>query len=520
MPKSIKQIPFHPDKDQLFAAVRNEINNLTSRLTFDPTPIDARTIPKDRLVHSKFVFARKTKADGSFDKYKARLVVLGDKQSPQTYSDTFAETASSKTRSYLLALAVELGLDISDLDVDAAFLYSKLLIDLYLLRPNGLTDADMPACVRLLGCLYGLKQAAFEWKSHLTKSLLSLGFDQLISDSCVFIRRFTESDFIILMVHVDDILILSTSTTRTTWFHDEIMKIYNIKFHSPSSSYLGIQMDHDKANRSLKLTQPGYVSDLLKRFSSSIDGSCPKTPMLQSDSLLQDESAPLLPANRTIYMQKVGSLNYLACCTRPDISFAISILSQHLNHPTSDNMKAINRVLNYVASTPNLGITYRATGNLGLKATIDSSYANHPDRKSQYGYTVHLGSLTNPPIYSKSRKSKTVSLSSTEAEYLAIADACKDVQWYHQLLSELGFKSPSPTQLYEDNMSTIAMLRNGNDKGRTKHIDIRHHYIRDMLANNEISIDHLSTKDMIADILTKPLPASDFLRLRPLLLGV
>jgi len=320
-------------------------------------------------------------------------------------------------------------------------------------------------------------------------------------------------------VHVDDILILSTSTSRTEWFHQAIMKIYNIKFHSPTTSYLGIQMDHDKPNRTLKLTQPGYVTELLQRFSSSIDGSSPKTPMIQTDSPLQDDSEILLPADKTIYMQKVGSLNYLACCTRPDLSYAISILSQHLSNPTLDNMNAINRVLNYVASTPNLGITYTASGNLDLHATIDSSYANHSDRKSQYGYTVHLGNLTNPPILAKSRKSKSVALSSTEAEYLAIADACKDIQWYHQLISELGFKSSSPTHLYEDNQSTIAMLQNGNDKGRTKHIDIRHHYIRDMLANKEIDVTHLPTKDMIADILTKPLGASDFQRLRQSLLG-
>jgi hypothetical protein len=397
MPKSIKQIPFHPDKHQIFEAVRTEINNLKSRMTFDSTPIDVNTVPKHQLLRSKFVFAKKTKADGSFDKYKARLVVLGDKQSPQTYSDTFAETASSKTRSYLLALAVELGLEISDLDVDAAFLYSKLLIDLYLMRPKGLTDNDMPQCVRLLGCLYGLKQAAYEWKSHLTTSLLSLGFDQLVSDSCVFIRRFTESDFIILMVHVDDILILSTSTKRTDWFHQEIMKIYNIKFHSPSTSYLGIKIDHDKSNRTLNLTQPGYVADLLTRFSTSIDGSTPKTPMVPSDPSLTDTSSQLSQLEKTSYMQKVGSLNYLACCTRPDISYAVSICSQHLQSPTSSNMKAVNRILNYIAATSTLGITYRATNSLDLKATIDSSYANHPDRTSQYGYTVHLGSLNNPP---------------------------------------------------------------------------------------------------------------------------
>jgi hypothetical protein len=297
------------------------------------------------------------------------------------------------------------------------------------------------------------------------------------------------------------------------------MKIYNIKFHSPSTSYLGIKIDHDKSNRTLNLTQPGYVADLLTRFSTSIDGSTPKTPMVPSDPSLTDTSSQLSQLEKTSYMQKVGSLNYLACCTRPDISYAVSICSQHLQSPTSSNMKAVNRILNYIAATSTLGITYRATNSLDLKATIDSSYANHPDRTSQYGYTVHLGSLNNPPILSKSRKSKTVSLSSTEAEYLAIADACKDIQWYHQLLSELNFKSPSPTQLYEDNMSTIAMIRNGNDKGRTKHIDIRHHYIRDMLANKEIDINHLPTKDMIADILTKPLGASDFHRLRQSLLG-
>jgi hypothetical protein len=182
-------------------------------------------------------------------------------------------------------------------------------------------------------------------------------------------------------------------------------------------------------------------------------------------------------------------------------------------------MLAVNRILSYVAGTPSLGLTFHGGSSTTLMATVDSSYANHADRRSQYGITLHLGSFDSGTVYSVSKKSKCVSLSSTEAEYIALCEAAKLIAWARQFLLELSCPQPGPTDVFEDNQSTIRMVYHGNDKGRTKHIDVRYHYIRQLIEDGSINVKYLPTTEMLADILTKPLPSSQYLHLRDRLLG-
>ena len=375
----------------------------------------------------------------------------------------------------------------------------------------------MPALVRLRKCIYGLKQAANAWRKHLHDSLVSLGFHACVSDSCVYIKVLSDGSIIQLATHVDDVLIIASSQSLIQWFVDSMSVIYQIKVQNPLTSYLGMNISCDPSAKTLTLNQPAYIQDLADKYASSISSEFPVTPMLPAPP---EDPTPLTEAEQCLYMSKIGSLLYLAMHSRPDIQLAVSMCSQYMKAATVGHMGAVNRILSYVVGTPHLGITFHGGQGTTLMATVDSSYGNHPDRRSQYGITLHLGTLDSGTVYSVSRKSKCVSLSSTEAEYIALCEAAKLIAWARQFLQEIQCEQLEPTTVFEDNQSTIRMVCNGNDRGRTKHVDIRYHYVRQLLADGVIDVQYLPTIDMLADILTKPLPSSQYLYLRDKLLGL
>ena len=190
-----------------------------------------------------------------------------------------------------------------------------------------------------------------------------------------------------------------------------------------------------------------------------------------------------------------------------------------MKNPTEFDMNQVNRILSYIFNTKELGLTFTGKGGVVLSVYVDASYAVHDDRKSHFGICMFIGDCS-ASIATKSKKAKCMAISSTEAEYLALCEAAKLVAWARQLLSELGYPQSAPTVVYEDNQSTIRMVNNGNDKGRTKHIDVRFHYVREMIENKQIVVQYKPTKEMVADILTKATSKPIFTQLRPHLLGL
>jgi len=217
-------------------------------------------------------------------------------------------------------------------------------------------------------------------------------------------------------------------------------------------------------------------------------------------------------------MKIVGSLLFLATRTRPDISFVVNYLTLYMTKATQHHLNICYRVLNYLSKTKTLPLIFNGTGGHNFSVMVDASYASHHDRKSHYGLSVHMNSNSGSCI-AISKKGSLLALSSTEAEYIGLFEASKIIMWFRQLLTELGFPPTSPTTLYEDNKSAIHIVNNGNDKGRTKHMDIRYHLVRDLVKNHHISVCYKPTEDMVADILTKPLDVKHFQYLRKFLLG-
>jgi hypothetical protein len=227
----------------------------------------------------------------------------------------------------------------------------------------------------------------------------------------------------------------------------------------------------------------------------------------------------LSDTDQQLYMSLVGSLMYASVMTRDDIKFSLAYLSSAMKKATQHHLHTAVRCLSYLLGTPDHGRIFGGLNqSINLWVSADASYACHNDRKSHFGIAMHLGSNSGA-FHSVSKKSKVMALSSTEAEYISLFEAAKLVAWARQFLSDLGFPQLAPTIVYEDNLSTIHLVEHGNDKGKTKHMDVRYHYIKELVDNGSVKLAHQSTLLMIADMLTKALSSSAFLRLRPFLLG-
>jgi len=235
------------------------------------------------------------------------------------------------------------------------------------------------------------------------------------------------------------------------------------------------------------------------------------------DSLVA--SSPILSSSRiTHYQARIGSLLYLATHTRPDILYATTFLARHSQSPTERHLSLVNKLLEYVVHTKDIGLRFHSGEGIVLYASSDASYACHPDRKSHTGITLHIGRHSGS-LYSMSKKQPVVALSSTEAEFVATTEAAKEIVWCRLLLFDLGFPQSEPTVLFQDNQSTIKLLTDESYHAKTKHIDVRFHFIRELITNGVVTPEYLPTSEMPSDLLTKPLPRTSFLRLRPAVLG-
>jgi hypothetical protein len=375
----------------------------------------------------------------------------------------------------------------------------------------------MPSIVKLNKSIYGLKQAASDWRNHLHGTIMALGFKQNKADHCVYTLT-QPSGKIILATHVDDILIAASSINLQDWFTQSFTSTYEITINSPLTSYLGMTIVRDRENNHLFLNQPGYIDQLSDKFQALITPTSPSTPMPTNHAVSNITHDNLSVKEQHLYMSLVGSLLYLSVRTRPDISFAVGMCALTLKQATTNDLQLAQRILNYIMGTRHLGLSFNGNLNVSLTATADASYAMHSDRRSHFGITLHLGDSTGA-VHSISKKARVMAVSSTEAEYLALFEASKLVAWARQFMDELGYPQLLPTPIFEDNKSTIHIVHNGNDKGKTKHIDVRYHYIQELQANKQVNILYLDTLNMTSDMLTKALATKPFLHLRNNILG-
>jgi hypothetical protein len=459
----------------------------------------------------KWVYKLKRNSDGEVQKHKARLVAKGYVQKHRVdYEEVFAPVARLDTVRFMLALAANLGWKVHHFDVKSAFLHGDLEEEVYVSQPEGYVVKGKEQYVfRLSKALYGLKQAPRAWNVKLDKSLKKLGFSRCLCDQAVYIRG-EGMDSVILGIYVDDLIVTGGNPDSVKNFKNEMMIEFEMTDLGLLSYYLGIEVDQKSDYITVK--QSGYARKVLGQFGMQ-DCSSIKIPMDPGCKLDEDKGG--VPVDSTEYRKMIGCLRYLLH-TRPDMSYAVGVASRFMEKPTVMHVKAVKQILRYLHGTLELGLVYVQCGNASqLVGYTDSDHGSDTvHRKSTSGMAFYLGENL---ITWNSYKQKTVSLSSCESEFKAATAAAQQALWLRNLFSEVLRQKPAAVTLYVDNNSTIALMKNAVFHGRSKHIEIKYHFIRECIERGGINVKRVGTNEQKADSLTKALPLGKLVVMRHLL---
>ncbi|CAM8883274.1 unnamed protein product [Rhodiola kirilowii] len=484
----------HTDPNWM-AAMKKEITALEENNTWVLTSLpDGKT-----LVDCKWVYKLKFKSDGTLERYKARLVARGFTQvEGLDYHDTCAPVAKMTTVRCLLAVAAAKKWPIYQLDVDNAFLHGSLDEEVYMKLPIGFYKKEKAAgqVCKLVKSLYGLKQASRQWFAKFSEAIIDFGFQRSLNDYSLFTMK-KDGNFLILLVYVDDVVITGTSSALISEVKQYIHDKFKIKDLGFLKYFLGLEVARSDAG--IFLNQRKYAIELLEE-NNLLQCKPAKSPMNAKHKLSLSTEALLLDA--LPYRKLVGKLIYMSI-TRPDLAYPIHILSQYMQSPTEEHMRAALRLLRYIKAAPAQGILFSADLSLQLQAFCDADRAACPlTRRSITGHCVLLGSSI---ISWKTKKQPVVSRSSAESEYRAMAAACCELVWLSRLLTDMGISMASSIPLHCDNKAAIHIAHNPVFHERTKHIEIDCHLVRAHVLSKFINPVHIGTADQAADIFTKSL---------------
>ena len=509
-PRTLKEALDSSAKSEWKEALDNEYSSLIEHKTWNLVkPPEGRNI-----VDSRWVFKVKYNADGTIERYKARLVAKGFTQEAGIdFEETFAPVARYTSIRALLAIVNQLDLELDQMDVSTAFLNGDLKEEIFMKQPEGYIQAGKEDLVcKLNKSIYGLKQASRCWYNTIDQFLKDSGYKQCKADSCLYMKRVGAS-FVYIAVYVDDLLFASNDIQMLSAEKKLLQNRFNTKDLGEAHYCLGIQIQRDRSKKQMLLHQTKYLSNLLKKFGME-NCKATATPQEQNTKLSQNEGDSV---DKAKYQALIGSLTYAVTATRPDLAQALGSVNQFSSNPGNEHWTAAKRILRYIQGTINHGIRFDGSKEDGvqLKGYVDADWGTNPNgRKSQSGYVFLLcGGI----ISWSSKKQPIIALSSTEAEYIAATSALQEAMWLRALLNDLNFKQEQPTVINEDNQGAIALCKNPKFHARTKHIDIRYHFIREQIDNLQITLQYCSTEDMIADMLTKPLGKTKFQKFRDLM---
>jgi len=503
-PLTYQEATTGPDAINWLKAIESELRSLRKRKTWQVINVSEMP-PGAKRIKVKWVFKIKRDQHGRIIKFKARLVACGYAQRyGRDFDETFAPVASTISIRMAFAIAAARGYFLAQHDVETAFLYGKLPSNqrVYLYRPHGVDIKDSQ-CLACLQAIYGLRQSPRLFNQHLNAVLGKLDYSQSLSDPCVYVKQGSE-DFSMLVVVVDDILHIASSKAIINEFSVLMSKTYEFKNLGAPSLMIGINITISDAD--IRLNQAHYIRELAQKFGqlNAAKVSCPASVHGCLGSAPCPDSEPL---DTTVfpYLSLVGGLLWVTI-TRPDVATVVSRACQHSKSPTRAHWRAAIRILRYLLTTVDFALVYpKSVRPVSIIAFADAAFANEIKQRSRYGHAVYISGCL---VCWQTKATTAVCLSTAEAEFIAAAEAVKDLLWLRNFLGELGFPQLEPSYLHEDNQACVSMVNNHIVTGRNRHFCVKMAWLREQVASKVVTFVFVSGKNNVADIFTKVLAAA------------
>ncbi|SGZ27800.1 BQ5605_C026g10192 [Microbotryum silenes-dioicae] len=434
-----------------------------------------------------WVYSIKRNANGKIIRFKARLVAQGFAQRPGIdYHDTYTPVTRSSTVLFLIALVAAQGLYLEQFDFDCAFLNGKMTEDVYVRYLKGWNRPQSPGkCLKLVGSMYGTKQAPREWYRAVNDLMVSRGYMRATADACLYIRH-SGTSFAIITLYVDDGLIASNNQSFLDSELASLHKAFQLKRLGPVSYFLGFEIHRTKDY--ILVHQSKYVRTMLEKF----DFASPS----KRHAIMPMDDRPSLRINATPFAD-------------------VSLYQSANSCPTVDDWAAVKRIFRYLNSTIDLGILYRNSSTTRLMVYSDASFADDPESCRLVG--AYASMLAGGVISWQSKQQSMIATSTTEAEILSASSATREAIWLRRLAGDVGIPQAQPTIIQEDNTACIQIAKDPVDHMQTKHFDIAHLFVRERVASGEVELEYCPTHVNAADIMTKPLGFQRFDQLRALL---
>lgn len=503
-PESFQEAYNHPDpkkREKWRAAIRKEFHDMNARGVWRKIRRD--NVPNDRrTVKCKWLF--KIKRNGT---YRARLVACGYSQiAGIDFSENYAPVINDITWRILIVAMLVWRLDASIVDVETAFLHGDLEEDIYMNCPEGM-DSTEQECLHLLKSIYGLVQAARQWWKKFVKVLKDIGFKGGYSDPCLMTRRCSKG-IVYIALYVDDCLCIGHRAA----IEDTIAKIkasgLNVTVEDTLKDYLSCEISFSKDRKKAWLGQPNLIKKLEKKFQSLVSNlQTYRTPGTPGQGVMrpQTEEEKISEEDQSIFRTGVGTLLYLVKYSRPDIANPTRELSKVMDGANMSAFKEMKRIIKFVLDTKYMGLKIepKLDGSDDWKLVVycDSDYAG--DKETRISVTGFIVYLLGVPISWKSKGQKSVTLSSSEAEFVALSEAAKEIKFIVQVLLSMGIPVKLPVIVRVDNVGAIFMAENVTTSSRTKHVDTRYHFVREFVEDKFIKIIFVRTKENDSDIFTK-----------------
>ena len=506
-PKTVQEALDSPESVQWKQAMENEILAMKKNEVWS-----LMKLPQDvKIIDNKWVFKRKVDSKGEV-KFKARLVAKGFTQEYGIdYFDISSPVARFESVRTTLAFGAKIGMEFHHMDVDSAFLNGVLTEKIYMKQPEGFVSENNPNSVCYLKkAIYGLKQASKCWNDTFHEYLMKIGFKPSLTDPCLY--SYMKNDQIcFIILYVDDLLIGCSSKSFINEIKAQLCEEFSMKDLGVASEFLGIQIN--QTEKGIFIHQTKFSESFLKRV--NFENCKPiKTPAEVGLKLhlTQDNEDPF---DKEVYQSAIGVLLFICTRTRPDLAFAVCNAARYTSNPSKLHWNALKRIFRYLKGTSHYGIFYESKASNKLIGYADADWAgNISDRKSTSGFCFYVGKGI---VSWRSSKQSCVALSTAEAELISLSSAAQEAVWLGKLLKDLGNMDDEAIKIFEDNNSTISLVKSFKNHAKLKHVDIKYKFTSELIKDGKIQVFYCPSDENCSDIFTKPLSIDKFRKFRDLL---